>query len=253
MRISRNCGIGLLILWCGWPPVESAPENPPGILGFSPGAAEEQRLLESKMDADLDPAQIEAWIRKLSSRPHHPGSPKGRENAEFMVSLFRSWGYEARLDEYRILFPTPKLRRLEMLEPEPFRGPPGGTRAGWPRIPRPARPRKFCPPTTRTRRTGRRPANWSTSITGSRPTTSNWSAGAYRSRTGSSSPATAAPGGGSSPSWRPSGARWPASSIPIPRTTGTSRGTPIPRVRFGIRTAWRGDRCSTCRFIPETR
>ena len=120
MRISRNCGIGLLILWCGWPPVESAPENPPGILGFSPGAAEEQRLLESKMDADLDPAQIEAWIRKLSSRPHHPGSPKGRENAEFMVSLFRSWGYEARLDEYRILFPTPKLRRLEMLEPEPF-------------------------------------------------------------------------------------------------------------------------------------
>ena len=121
MRICRNCGIGLLILWCGWTPVGSAPENTPGILGFSRGAAEEQRLLESKMDADLDPAQIEEWIRKLSSRPHHPGSPKGRENAEFMVSLFRSWGYEARLDEYRILFPTPRLRRLEMLEPEPFR------------------------------------------------------------------------------------------------------------------------------------
>ena len=121
MRVRRNCGVVFLILWCGWPPVESAPENPPGMLGFSPGAVEEQRRLESKMDAALDPAQIGDWIRRLSSRPHHAGSPKGRENAQFMVSLFRSWGYESWLDEYRILFPTPKLRRLEMLEPTPFR------------------------------------------------------------------------------------------------------------------------------------
>ena len=121
MRVCRNFGIVFLILWCGWTPVESAPENPPGMLGFSPGAVEEQRRLESKLDASLDPAQIGDWIRELSARPHHPGSPKGRENAQFMESLFRSWGYETRLDEYRILFPTPKLRRLEMLEPEPFR------------------------------------------------------------------------------------------------------------------------------------
>ncbi len=121
MRVCRNCGVVFLVLWCGWPAVESAPENPPGMLGFSPGAVEEQRRLESKLDASLDPAQIGDWIRRLSSRPHHPGSPKGRENAQFMVSLFRSWGYESWLDEYRILFPTPKLRLLEMLEPEPFR------------------------------------------------------------------------------------------------------------------------------------
>ena len=121
MRFCTGLGFVFLILWCGWASAVGAPESPPGILGFSPGGAEEQRLLESKMDADLDPAQIGDWIRSLSSRPHHPGSPKGRENAEFMVSLFRSWGYEARLDEYRILFPTPKLRLLEMLEPEPFR------------------------------------------------------------------------------------------------------------------------------------
>lgn len=121
MRVCRCCGVFFLILWCGWAPVESAPEIPPGMLGFSAGAVEEQRRLESKMDADLDPAQIGDWIRILSSRPHHPGSPKGRENAVLMASLFRSWGYEARLDEYRILFPTPKLRLLEMLEPTPFR------------------------------------------------------------------------------------------------------------------------------------
>ena len=121
MRVCSNFGVLFLILWCGWDPASGAPEIPPGMLGFSAGAADEQQRLESRMDADLDPDQIGDWIRTLSSRPHHPGSPKARENAEFMASLFRSWGYETRLDEYRILFPTPKLRLLEMLEPTTFR------------------------------------------------------------------------------------------------------------------------------------
>lgn len=121
MRVCSNLGVLFLILWCGWGPASGAPETPPEMLGFSAGAADEQQRLESRMDADLDPDQIGDWIRILSSRPHHPGSPKARENAEFMASLFRSWGYETRLDEYRILFPTPKLRLLEMLEPTTFR------------------------------------------------------------------------------------------------------------------------------------
>ena len=121
MRVCSNFGVLFLILWCVWAPASGAPEIPPGMLGFSAGAADEQQRLESRMDADLDPDQIGDWIRTLSSRPHHPGSPKARENAEFMASLFRSWGYETRLDEYRILFPTPKLRLLEMLEPTTFR------------------------------------------------------------------------------------------------------------------------------------
>ena len=248
MRFCTGLGFVFLILWCGWASAVGAPENPPGILGFSPGGAEEQRLLESKMDMDLDPAQIGDWIRSLSSRPHHPGSPKGRENAEFMASLFRSWGYETRLDVYRILFPTPKLRLLEMLEPEPFRA----------RLIEPAlaedstsgQTSEILPAYNAYSPDGEATGQLVYVNYGIPADYEQLERRASRSRTGSSSPATVVPGGGSSPSWQPSGERWPASSIPIRKRTGTFRVTPIPRVRFEMRMGWRGDRCSTCPSIP---
>ena len=46
-------------------------------------------------------------MHRLAARPHHLGSPYGKENAEFIAGLFRSWGYESRIDEYQVLFPTP--------------------------------------------------------------------------------------------------------------------------------------------------
>ncbi|MFC0182019.1 M28 family peptidase [Pseudarcicella hirudinis] len=38
-----------------------------------------------------------------------------------MRDLFRSWGYEARIDTSYTLFPTPKIRQLELLGPVPFK------------------------------------------------------------------------------------------------------------------------------------
>ncbi|HVR95056.1 MAG TPA: transferrin receptor-like dimerization domain-containing protein, partial [Thermoanaerobaculia bacterium] len=34
--------------------------------------------------------------------------------------LFRSWGYDTRIEEFQVLFPTPKVRLLEMTAPTPF-------------------------------------------------------------------------------------------------------------------------------------
>ena len=44
-------------------------------------------------------------MKRLSARPHHVGSPYGKENAEFMAGLFRSWGYDARDREVRRALP----------------------------------------------------------------------------------------------------------------------------------------------------
>jgi hypothetical protein len=32
------------------------------------------------------------------------------ENAEFMLALFKSWGYDAQIEQFDVLFPTPKTR-----------------------------------------------------------------------------------------------------------------------------------------------
>jgi len=91
-----------------------------GLLGFSDERARAQRALEQRFDAALTASDLRDWMRRLSARPHHLGSPYGKENADFLASLFRSWGYDTRVEEFRVLFPTPKARVLEMVEPTRF-------------------------------------------------------------------------------------------------------------------------------------
>ena len=95
-------------------------EAPAPILGFSEERATAQHTLEAQFDAVLDRNNLRNWMQRLSAHPHHLGSPYGKENAEFIAGLFRSWGYETRIETFYVLFPTPRLRLLEMLAPEPF-------------------------------------------------------------------------------------------------------------------------------------
>lgn len=95
-----------------------SPETP--ILGFAPKRWEEQRALERQFDRLLQRENLDRWMKRLSARPHHLGSAYGKENAEFIAAQFRSWGYETAIEEFEVLFPTPKTRVLELLAPERY-------------------------------------------------------------------------------------------------------------------------------------
>lgn len=90
------------------------------LAGFSKEGAVRQRALEARFDASLKRENLREWVKRLAARPHHVGSPYGKENAEFMAGLFRSWGYEVEIERFDVLFPTPKTRVLELLGPEKF-------------------------------------------------------------------------------------------------------------------------------------
>jgi len=60
------------------------------------------------------------WMQRLSARPHHLGSDYDRQNAEFIASLFRSWGYDTNIEEFQVLFPTPRKRVVELIAPERY-------------------------------------------------------------------------------------------------------------------------------------
>lgn len=60
-------------------------------------------------------------MRRLSARPHHVGSPYDKDNAEWMLARFKEWGFDAHIETFDVLFPTPKERILELLEPTKFR------------------------------------------------------------------------------------------------------------------------------------
>src|SRR5881409_785665 len=90
------------------------------LQGFSREGADRQRALEKQFDSFLKKEEARDWMKRLSARPHHLGSPYGKENADFIASLFRSWGYDTEIERFDVLFPTPKTRILEMTAPERF-------------------------------------------------------------------------------------------------------------------------------------
>jgi N-acetylated-alpha-linked acidic dipeptidase len=93
----------------------------PVMLGFAAESAKAQRALEARFDAGLNPNNLRDWMKRISARPHHIGSTYNKENADFIASQFRSWGYETKLEEFQVLFPTPKTRVVEMTSPEKFK------------------------------------------------------------------------------------------------------------------------------------
>ena len=111
----------LVIIFCLFPFFASAVGEEKPMLGFSGKEAAEQRALESKFDSYLKAENLREWMKRLSARPHHTGSAYGKENAEFMLSLFRSWGYDAQLEDFHVLFPTPKTRVVELIAPETYK------------------------------------------------------------------------------------------------------------------------------------
>ena len=92
----------------------------PAMLGFSPENARNQIALEARFDAALRAENLRAWLKRLSARPHHLGSRYNKENADFIAAQFRSWGYQTALEEFHVLFPTPKTRIVQMTSPERY-------------------------------------------------------------------------------------------------------------------------------------
>jgi N-acetylated-alpha-linked acidic dipeptidase len=60
-------------------------------------------------------------MRFLSARPHHLGSARDSVNADWMLQRFRSWGWDARIETFRVLFPTPLERVVELVAPSRYR------------------------------------------------------------------------------------------------------------------------------------
>jgi N-acetylated-alpha-linked acidic dipeptidase len=90
------------------------------LLGFDRDGSTRERALEKQFDSFIRKDDLRDWMKRLSARPHHLGSAYDKENAEFIASLFRSWGFDTAIERFDVLFPTPKTRILEMTAPQKF-------------------------------------------------------------------------------------------------------------------------------------
>jgi N-acetylated-alpha-linked acidic dipeptidase len=89
------------------------------LYGYSADASRTERQWEDKMRAIPDPQNLRAYMQHLSARPHNVGSPYDKDNAEWILSKFKEFGLDAHIENFRVLFPTPKERLVELVDGGP--------------------------------------------------------------------------------------------------------------------------------------
>ena len=118
---TRLIGAGLLsaalMASAAWP--TSAAEQP-ALLGFTDKSAAAERALEARFDSGLSAADIRERLKSMSSQPNNVGSPHDKANAEASLAAFKAWGWDAHMEVFDVLYPTPKAEKLELLGDAPY-------------------------------------------------------------------------------------------------------------------------------------
>jgi N-acetylated-alpha-linked acidic dipeptidase len=117
MRSGRR--LFLLVFACSLL-LAATPDTQQPLNGYSAASSSTQRDWETKFRAIPEPQNQRDYMQRLSARPHHVGSPYDKDNAEWMLAKFKEWGLDANIETFDVLFPTPKVRVVELTEPTKF-------------------------------------------------------------------------------------------------------------------------------------
>ncbi len=92
---------------------------------LAPVAAHAQQVdepaVERALDSAIYPDEISGWMKQMASEPNQVGSPHDKANAEFELGLFKQWGWDAHIETFQVLYPTPVSEVLEITGAKPFR------------------------------------------------------------------------------------------------------------------------------------
>ena len=95
----------------------------PGTIAAAPPnqAGADQAGLEKKFDAEIHPDELRDWMKTMASEPNQVGSPHDKANADYELALFKDWGWDAHIETFEVLYPTPISESLELLGDRPFK------------------------------------------------------------------------------------------------------------------------------------
>ncbi len=89
------------------------------LFGYSAESSHTERQWEEKLRAIPSPDNLGDYMKRLSARPHHVGSPYDKDNAEWIAAKFKEFGLDTHIEQFDVLFPTPKERAVELVEGGP--------------------------------------------------------------------------------------------------------------------------------------
>ena len=122
IRSFLSCCIVLFVASSNCVPVASGKNSASAQLaGYTAQSSSAEHEWEKKFQDGIVPENLRENMRRMSARPHHVGSPYDKDNAEWILSKFKEWGFDAHIETFQVLFPTPKERVVELIAPTPFR------------------------------------------------------------------------------------------------------------------------------------
>ena len=80
-------------------------ERGPALDGFSADSARTERQWEDKFRAMPSADNMRESMRRLTLHPHHVGSPYDKDNAEWLLAQFKSYGWDAHIETFYGTFP----------------------------------------------------------------------------------------------------------------------------------------------------
>jgi N-acetylated-alpha-linked acidic dipeptidase len=84
-------------------------------------APSDQAALEKSFDAAIHPDDLRDWMKAMAAEPNHVGSPHDKANAEYELGLLKGWGWDAHIETFEVLYPTPISESLELTGDKPFK------------------------------------------------------------------------------------------------------------------------------------
>jgi len=110
----------VLVLLSSFLFLATMPDAPTPLMGYTAAQSQAERDWEGKFRNSPQPENLRGYMQRLSARPHHVGSPYDKDNAEWILSKFKEWGLDAHIENFDVLFPTPKERVVELVAPTKF-------------------------------------------------------------------------------------------------------------------------------------
>jgi N-acetylated-alpha-linked acidic dipeptidase len=99
---------------------QSPPNTSSALLGFSAETSKAELDWEKRFRSIPEAARVHANMTHLAAHPHNVGSDYQRQNAEWLVEHYKEWGWDAHIERFDVLYPTPKTRVVELVAPKKF-------------------------------------------------------------------------------------------------------------------------------------
>ena len=92
-----------------------------GAARAAPGPGPDEVALGPSLDAQIHPAEMGEWLKRMSAEPNNVGSPHDKANADWQLAQFKAFGWQAHIETFEIYYGTPVSETLELLGPHPFK------------------------------------------------------------------------------------------------------------------------------------